>query len=64
MTRNEAREALVQGKTVRHEYYTDGEWLKFNGITLFTEDGYHKGDFTGEFWTKYQVWNDGWSIVE
>jgi len=64
MTKSEAKQALIEGKTVRHEYYSDNEWLKFNGRTLITEDGYPKGTWFDEFWTKYQKWEDGWHLVE
>jgi len=63
MTRDEAKKALVQGKTVRHAGYSTGEWLRFNGSYLYTEDGYHHQDFNGDFWNKYQWWETGWEIV-
>jgi len=64
MTRDEAKEALLKGLTVKHESYSNGEWVRFNGQYLFNEDGYHKGGFNDTFWDKYQWWSDGWSIVE
>jgi hypothetical protein len=64
MNKDEVKQALIEGKTVKHEYYSDDEWLRFNGQTLITEDGYHKGTWTDEFWSKYQWWENGWSIVK
>lgn len=64
MTKEEAKQALIAGERVRHDYYSDGEWLEFNNAGyLVTEDGYHKGKWHDEFWTKYQWWEDGWHIV-
>ncbi len=62
MTREEAKQALIKGEIVTHEYYTDNEWLKYENDQLITEDGYPKGSFLDEFWTNYQIWEDGWSI--
>ncbi|MEJ8803131.1 hypothetical protein [Pontibacter sp. H249] len=63
LTRQEAKDALLQGKKVRHKYYTPEEWLKLENGTLKTEDGCSHGSFLDEFWTKYQIFPDGWEVI-
>ena len=63
MTRDEAKQALIEGKHVTHDYYTPEEYLFLNEKgRLETEDGCIHGTFLDEFWTKYQIWETGWSI--
>lgn len=66
MKRSEALQAICAGHKVRHTYYSPEEFVYMNLRTghLFTEDGYDQGTINGEFWTKYQIWEDGWEIVE
>jgi len=64
LTRQEAREALLQGKTVTHNYYTPDEHLQLKEGELITEDGCKHGGFYDEFWSKYQVFPDGWKIKD
>lgn len=59
MTRSQAIDALNEGKLVKHEYFTDGEYLEVvNGI-IVTEDGYAFGKRLYE----EDFFKDGWSIV-
>ena len=65
MNRTEVMEALTSGKKVRHEYYSDNEFVFINKqAELETEDGHTHGTFNDEFWKVYQKWDEGWSIVE
>lgn len=63
MTRQEAKEALLKGKTIRHKYYTSDEHLRLKDGELTTEDGCRHGGFMDEFWTKYQIFPDGWETI-
>lgn len=42
MTKEEAYQAMLGGKKVRHQYYSDSEFLFINKNSKFeTEDGVH-----------------------
>ena len=64
MTRDEAKQALLDGKTIRHSNYGDDEFIYMDMGGIRDENGYHMGGFLDEFWTRYQVWKDGWEITE
>ncbi len=64
MTKQEAEKALLDGKKVRHDYYSNNEYVRLNAMGLLeTEEGYTHGTFHGKFWTVYQKWETGWSMV-
>lgn len=55
---------MLDGKVVKHCYYSDDEYLFVNDNGLLqTEEGYTHS-FGGEFWSVYQQFPDGWEIVE
>ena len=60
MTREEARQAMIDGKKVRHMHFTSSEYLfmKYNEIT--TEDGY----FFGDMFDKNDWMDTGWAVVQ
>jgi len=61
MTKEEAYQLMLTGKKVRHEYYSDGEYVMLDANRhLKTEDGCTHGNRFDEFWTRYQKWEDGW----
>ncbi len=65
MTRQEAKQAIIDGHKVSHNYYGSDEYLFMNEAGLLeTEDGYTKGSFISEFWVKYQIWETGWRLFE
>lgn len=65
LNKREATEALVAGHRLRHEYYSDSEWVELqNSGQLVTEDGYPKGTCNGEWWKDIQKWDWGWEIVK
>lgn len=65
LTKDEAIKAMLEGKTVRHEYFTDNEWMKMNGHYEFEFEDGNKCS-CDEFWIGRtgQRWFTGWSIVE
>lgn len=64
LSRDAAKDALLLGKKVRHRYYTRDEYLLLNDGVLITEDGCRHGGFEDAFWSKYQVWPDGWEVID
>lgn len=65
MTKKEAYQYMLEGGFVRHCGYTSDEYVFINRDGKFeTEDGYVHGGVHDEFWTKCQVWEDGWEKVE
>jgi len=65
MTKQEAYALMEQGKKVRHQYYSDGEWVTLDkNRQIQTEEGYTHGNRFGEFWATIQHWEDGWEEVK
>lgn len=63
MTKQEAIDAMLQGKKVTHEHFTDNEWVKLNGHYEFEfEDGCRI--ICDTFWKdrKGERWEVGWHI--
>ena len=64
MTKHEALLALEEGKTLRHAYFSDTEWVTKDGNQYLFEDGVYCS--VREFW-KYRdgdSWETGWEIVD
>jgi len=64
MNKEQAIEAMLKGKKVTHEYFTDNEWMKLNGhFEVEFEDGCKIDVDT--FWKDRQGagWETGWSLV-
>lgn len=60
MTREEARQAMIDGKKVRHFNFTSDEYLVMSGSSIMTEDGYFFGDiFDSTDWME-----SGWSVAK
>lgn len=64
LTKDQAIAAMKEGKRVRHEHFSDNEWMEMHGVVFIFEDGV-KCD-RQMFWADRQsgAWNHGWSIVE
>lgn len=60
MTRDEAYNAIMDGKKVTHTYFLDNEFLEFKDGKMLTEDGY---DFEDRFY-ELEYLKDGWSIYK
>lgn len=62
MTREEAFEAMKQGKKIRHIYFSSGEHLEMKDLyTIIDEEGYEFN--RGWHIRKGGIWESGWSIV-
>lgn len=66
MTKQEAIQAMQDGKKVRHEYFMDDEFISMTDNEIFDEKGYKMRGANFDFWTdrKGEAWENGWSIVE
>ena len=65
MTKQEAIQAMNEGKKVTHQHFTDDEWMKLAAPGLYEfEDGYEWPSLS--FWEdrKDDSWETGWSIFE
>lgn len=61
MTKDQAYQEMLKGFKMKHEYYSDDEYVFINSDGKFeTEDGCVHGGVHDEFWSVYQKWNDGW----
>jgi hypothetical protein len=60
MNKKEAEIALQQGHKIKHEYYSDNEYIFMVDDVIFSEEGYSHGNINSEFWIKYQIWDSGW----
>lgn len=60
LSREEARQAMIDGKRVKHYNFTRNEYLYMEGSRIMTEDGYFFGDmFDNTDWMESR-----WKIVE
>lgn len=60
LSREEARQAMIDGKCVKHYNFTRNEYLYMEGSRITTEDGYFFGDqFDNTDWMESR-----WMIVE
>lgn len=65
MTKQEAKQAIKEGKKVTHEYFTPGEFVMKDpeeGVVVF-EDGVRQVE--REFWAFRATaeWNEGWEVI-
>lgn len=64
MTKQEAIQAMKEGKKVAHRYFSQGEWMKMVGKGFEFEDGVQcDQDY---FWMDRndKYWETDWHIVE
>jgi len=62
MTKLEAEDAMRIGKRIRHDYYSDDEFLYLDNDNIIRdENDYNMGSLDDDFWSVTQEWNDGWS---
>ena len=60
LSREEARQAMIDGKRVKHYNFTRNEYLYMEGSRIMTEDGYFFGDqFDNTDWMESR-----WMVVE
>lgn len=63
MNKQEAIQAMKEGKKVTHQYFSDGEFMKFNGNKYEFEDGVK---LTMAEFDQYRIgieWETNWNIV-
>jgi len=63
MTKQEAIQAMRDGKKVRHIYFTDDEWIKLTptGLYEFKDGVVFPNLLFGE--DRDEQWNEGWELV-
>ena len=62
MTKDDAKQAMLEGKKETHDYFSPNEWATMQGNEVVLEDGVHCSE--DEFW-KYRsakYFEYGWSI--
>ena len=68
MTRSEAVVAMVEGKKVRHKYFSPDEWIEMDKASgkIFSEDGVSWGHLYDEGMEirKGGFWEDGWELFD
>lgn len=64
LNKQEAIEAMKQGKKVRHYYFGNHEWMTMKEYMIYFEDGVRVT--AHEFWQDRigEGWETGYSIVE
>lgn len=64
LSKEEMLQALEEGKTVAHKYFTPDEWMKFEDGYIVFEDG-NRCELE-EFWRwrMEEFWNEDWRIIE
>ena len=66
MTKEEAIQAMCEGKTLTHEYFTDKEWVKTNqaGTVYVFEDGVQCSYSEFWMWRTDNCYAHGWEIIK
>lgn len=65
MTKQEIKQALDEGKKIRHKYFSNDEFIaKLDNDWLIDEGGLHLP--AEDFWAQREggIWLNDWSIVE
>lgn len=64
MSKDEAIQAMREGKKITHRWFTDNEWMTMEGRKIVLEDGVRCDPY--EFWNaRFQDgWKDGYEIKE
>ncbi len=64
MTKQQAIQAMQEGKKITHICFQPNEWMTMKNNQIVLEDGYCCDEY--EFWLyrKQEIWNDGYSIYE
>lgn len=69
MTKQEAIQAMKEGKKVTHRFFSRGEWVEMTGSKsasgddlISTEEGYSIPQFTFFSDRNLPQWENGWSI--
>lgn len=62
MSKEEAIQAMQEGKKVKHSYFSKDEWMTMQGNRIILEDGC--SCWAHEFWAdrKGFGWSDGYSL--
>jgi hypothetical protein len=63
VSKEDAYELMMQGHKIRHEYYTDDEYLYMKNGIIYDENEYRMGYGHEEFWQRIQKWEMGWSTI-
>lgn len=64
LTKQEAFEAMREGKKVTHVYFSPNEWMKIENNLLVFEDGVECTEKEFFKWRPQKWWDDGYSIFE
>lgn len=64
MTREDALQAMIDGKYVAHRNFSSDEYIYMIAQNIFSEDGYNMKTVHDEFWRSRSggYWEDGWEI--
>jgi hypothetical protein len=63
MTKQEAIQAMQQGKKVTHQYFTPDEWMTMEDGLIILEDGVRCKPFEFWQWRNSEKWEDGYSML-
>lgn len=62
MTRQEAIQAMREGKKVTHEYFTPDEWVTMEGNEIVLENGVRCDEYEFWRWRTPAIYETGWSL--
>ena len=62
MTKQEAKQAMSEGKKVTHQNFASNEWMTIDGNQILLEDGVRCSQYEFWRWRTNESWNDGYSI--
>lgn len=62
MDKEQAIEAMKQGKKLTHNYFSNDEWITIENNIIISEDGVKHHNFWGI--RNSESWKTGWSIFQ
>lgn len=62
MNIEEAKQALIAGKKLTHDYFSEGEFIQMIDGKIISEDGVQHDNFWGL--RQLEGWNNDWSIYQ
>jgi len=62
MTKDEAIQAMREGKKVTHKYFTPDEWVTMEGDEILLEYGVRCDEYEFWKWRTSPIYETGWSL--
>ena len=64
MTKDEAIQAMKEGKKVTHRYFSSNEFITIDGVRYVDENGYKLLPYEFRIYRTETAWDNDWSIYQ